>query len=295
MNYQDTVRISVHGSSAVKRSITWPAVARMGEAGLTVCTADGWQKDSSFESLQTALFEQKTDCILLPGTMLPRVLADGSTLAAVLPRRSARMCLIGLPTTLNPTPGNPIGLLPTATVAVPSVAQRMQILALNPDFTVSDRVIPLDTLGAVLRKGTYHAVLLASDDCNDLDLDGMAVVTLGPEIMLPMPGSGTSVILGRTNDPLCEVLAALNDVRSHQCFSAERALAEALEWPAELSCFATPETDGGIRLQATISREAPDPRSALVRVGTVASTPETAAKLCFFALQECSRQSSSKK
>lgn len=289
--------MSVVWSPSGKGRNDLPPGAFVEQAGFTVRIDDRGPSASSFENLQAALVENTTDCILVPGEVAPQSLADGVSLAAVLPRRSARLCLVGAAGSLHPTPSNPIGLDPGAIVAAPSLGRQTQLLALCQNLMIVDRMPQAGSLASALRDQTLDAVLIPVDDVDRLEVGDLVLIELGPEIMLPPPGSGTTVIVARTGDPLGAVLASLDDPDTRRCLSAERSLAEALGRPAGLACLATPEADGAIRLQATMARmshqlppaagDASDPRSALVRVGAVASTPESAAELCLLALQEC--------
>ncbi len=242
-----------------------------------------------FEALQASLVEGMTDCVLVPGGILPQSLADGISLVAVLPRESAHMCLLTAPGASSPTLTNPTGLDPGAAVGVPFLGQQSQLLALCPDLDIVE--IPQgEAPGPALRNRMLDAALIPAHEIDDSDLEVLDLFELGPEIMLPPPCEGTTVIIARTSDPLGEKLKSLDDPETRRCLAAERMLADALDRPAGLACLATVEADGAIRLQATLAGVAPDPRSALARVGAAASTPEAAAKLCAFALQECVRE-----
>lgn len=266
-----------------------PAITLFERAGFDVQRDRHGPSASSFETQQQLLSEGTIDCILAPGEMLRQDLASGVSSAAVLPRLSARLGLLAPLGKLHSTPDNPTGLTPGATVTVPSLGQQCQLLALRPDLNVVKMPRDGDPRPA-LRNRTLDAALIPAKSIDSSRLEYFELIELGEEIMLPPPGAGTMVLVVRSGDPLGESLASLDDPKTRRCLSAELSLANGLGRPAGLADLATQEIDGSIRLQATLAGDAPDPRSALARVGAVASTPETAAKLCRFALEECLRE-----
>lgn len=283
------IRLSVNRSSSAARRITFPAVTLISEMGFPVEIVSDNPEASSLEHLLAALVEQKTDCVIAPGDALRHLLPDRVFTAAVLRRQSSRMYVVAAPGILKTTVYNPLGLASGSSVAYSSVGQRAQLLALCPDLKVSERIFPTDTLAEAFVERNFDAALISAQDIDHSDLEDVALISLRPEIMLPPPCSGTTVVIARKGDPLGDILAHLDDTESRRCFTSERALAQALGWPPDLLCLATPTADGGIRLQATIDQEASDPRAALARVGAVASSPEAAAELCLIALNECQK------
>lgn len=231
------------------------------------------------------LVEDKTDCILVPGILPSQNLAKEISLTAVLPRESPRMCLLTVSGLSRTTVNNPTGLDSHATVGVSSSGQHSQLAAIRPDLDVVE--ISSDTRpGRLMRKMNFDAVLVPIKSLGPSDRKAFAVIELGFEFMLPPPGLGTTVIFTRTDDPLGTLLNSLDDRGARSCLTAERLLAESFDRSSGLACLATIDVGGGIRLQATLPREAPDPRSALVRVAASAPTPEAAARSCQFALEE---------
>ncbi len=263
-----------------------PAITLFERAGFDVQRERRGPSASWFETQQQRLSKGTIDCILTEAGMLRQDVAPGAVPAAVLPRQSARLCLVAAPGKLHPTPANPTGLTPGATVGVPSLGQRSQLLALCSDLNVIEMPRDKDPLPA-FRNQDLDAALIPVHSLDRSGLESFELVELGEEIMLPSPGAGTMVLVVRSGDPLGENLASLDDPKTRRCLSAELSLADALGRPAGLADLATQEIDGSIRLQATLAGDAPDPRSALARVGAVASTPEAAAELCRFALEEC--------
>jgi len=241
---------------------------------------------SSFDLQLQRLADETTDCILASGAMFRQDMAGGFSLSAVLPRQSGGISLVAALGALHSTPANPLGLEPGATLAIPSLGQESQLLALRPDLEIVKPDCPL----SALRAHTLGAIVVPTHEINSHgpeSLQGLEAVELGLEIMLPPPGEGTTIVVTRTGDPLGDRLKSLDDTGTRRCLTAEISLADALGRPADLACLATEEADGAIRLQATLAGDAPDPRSALARVGVVAATPEAAAELCRFALEEC--------
>lgn len=280
------IRMSVARSPA-RRLRYERAVATLIEgSGFSVEIEDHGTTNPLFETLQESLVEGTTDYVLLPSGMLPQSLADGISLAAVFPRESARMCLLAAPGASSPTLTNPTGLNPGAAVGVLSLGQQSQLLALCPDLDIV-KISQGEATGPALRNRILDAALIPAHEINNSDLEDLDLFELGEEIMLPPPGEGITVIVTRTSDPLGKKLKSLDDSDTRRCLAAEQMLADALGRPAGLADLATVEADGAIRLQATLAGDASDPRLALARVGVVAPTPEAAAELCRFALEEC--------
>lgn len=263
-----------------------PAVTLFEKAGFDLLDDNREPSASRFEDQLRRLAEESTDCILASAELLRHDMTDGFSLSAVLPRQSARLCLVAALGNLHPTPANVIGLEPGATVAVASPAQQSQLLALWPGLKVVENSQYQSPISA-LRAHALDAIVVPAHEITISDPEALDVIELGEEVMLPRPGEGTTVIITRASDPLGETLKSLDHPETRRCLAAERTLAGALGRPVGLACLATVAPDGGIRLQATLAGDAPDPRLALARVGAVAATPEAAAELCFFAMEEC--------
>ena len=267
-----------------------PAITLFKRAGFNVHWDSRGPPASSFDIRQQGLANGTTDCILASAEALGKNLATGVSLAAVLPRQSAHLGLVAALGTLHPTPANPVGLDPRATIAVGSLGQQSQLLALCPNLDIVQPDCPV----SALQQHALDAIVIPMHQIEGADLENLDLIELREEIMLPPPGAGTMVLVARTGDPLGKTLKSLDDPKTRRCLSAERSLADALGRPAGLACLATQGVDGSIRLQATLAGTASDPRSALVRIGAVATTPEAAAELCRLALEECLDQTSSK-
>lgn len=289
MKQNRIVRMSVGGSSADIRQTARAVKTLIKDSGWTVEIVDRGDPEAYFEARSAALIKGTTDCILVPGIMPSQTLAEGISLTAVLPRQSPRMCLLTVSGLTRPTVTNPTGLDRHAIVGVPSSGQYSQLAAIGPDLHLVE-ISSATRPEQLLRKRKFDAVLVAHQALGVSERKNFDLIELCLEIMLPPPGLGTAVILTRTDDPLGTLLKSLDDQDARSCLMAERLLADTLGRPAGLACLATIDTDGSIRLQATLPREALDPRSALVRVGASAPTPEAVARSCRFALEECAHQ-----
>lgn len=280
------VRLSV-GKRPARVRQTARAIARLIEhSGLSVEIVDRGSTAPWFKATSSDLVEGTTDCILVPGNMLSEDLAKGINLDAVLARDSSQMGLLAISGLTHPTLTNPIGLDCHATVGVSSFGQQSQLSAICPDLNIVE-VSSGTAPRLLLKKCKVDAVLVPVGAISTSDRKAFELIELGPEVMLPPPGLGSTVILTRTGDPLGRLLKSLDDPETRSCLIAERMLADALGRPPALACLATIDTDGAIRLQATLPGKAQDPRSALARVGASAPTPEAAARSCRFALEEC--------
>lgn len=281
MKQNRSVRLSVKGPPAIVRPAARAVAALLGNTGRRVEIID----DGSPKIGQVGLVEGTTDCLVVHGS---QELAEGICLTAVLPRPLHRMCLLAVSGLTRPTVTNPTGLDSHAVVGVASSGQRSQMAAICPDLDLVE--ISTDTAPVKTMRGhRFDAILVPPDALGASDRKTFDLMELGPEIMLPPPGLGTPVILTRNDDTLGTLLKSLDDRDARACLAAEHLLAEALDRPAGLACLATIDARGGIRLQATLPREASEPRSALVRVAVSAPDPETAAQSCRFALEESLR------
>jgi hydroxymethylbilane synthase len=180
--------------------------------------------------------------------------------------------------------------LPDGTVlGTSSLRRAAQALALCPGIEVKALRGNVPTRVRKLRDGGYEAILLAAAGVArlELDLSGIDVVELAPEVMLPAPGQGALAVETRRGDPRTRALEALHDPEVATNVGAERSLLELLGGGCHLplGCLATADA-GGLRLRAVLGEvDEAVTRATVARVGAVAPTPELAARTCFEALR----------
>ena len=243
------------------------------------------------KELQEALLEGRVDLVVHSLKDLPTEEPDGLALAAIPGRAEPYDLLLAPAGTLRPDHADPIGLPRGAAAGTSSLRRAAQLLALRPDLEIRALRGNVPTRVRRLREGAHSAIVLAAAGVRrlGLGLEGLDVLELPPEVMLPAPGQGALAIECREEGPEREALAALHDPAVARCVEAERELLRLLGGGCHLplGALATPEADGAIRLRAALGTVDEAVRSARVaRAAAVAPDPRTAARLCREALRE---------
>jgi hydroxymethylbilane synthase len=241
------------------------------------------------KELQDALLENRIDLVVHSLKDLPTDEPDGLEIAAIPERADPADMVLALPGRLDPTPANPLGLSEGTILGTSSLRRAAQALVCNPGIEVRALRGNVPTRVRKLRDGDYDAILLAAAGVRrlDLDLGGLECRELPPEVMLPAPGQGALAIETRAGDPATRRLAELDDQGVARCVGAERRLLELLGGGCHLplGCLAS-EDESGLRLRAVLGEIDDDATQAEIwRVGSLAQDPETAAQVCYNALQ----------
>ncbi len=130
-----------------------------------------------------------------------------------------------------------------------------------------------------LREGAYDAVILAAAGLSrlQLDLTGLAVIPLDPQLFVPAPAQGALALEVRQTDyHLASHLTDLHDPAAYQAVAAERGLMAMLEGGCQLALGAHAVLrDGQIHLTAWYEGK---------RVTVVNPSSEGAAMLAYGAL-----------
>jgi hydroxymethylbilane synthase len=247
------------------------------------------------KELQDALLENRIDLVVHSLKDLPTDEPDGLEIAAIPERADPADMVLALPERIEPTHADPLGLPAGTILGTSSLRRAAQALVCNPGIEVRALRGNVPTRVRKLQEGDYDAILLAAAGVRrlDLDLSGLECRELAPEVMLPAPGQGALAIETRACDPATRRLAELHDHGIARCVEAERHLLQLLGGGCHLplGCLAT-EDENGLRLQAVlgdIDDEAT--RAEVSRVGSLAQDPETAAQVCFNALQLAGHES----
>lgn len=178
--------------------------------------------------LEVALLENRIDLAVhsfkdVPVTM-PLVEQSGLVIAAAPPREDPRDALLSLK-------AKRIEELPRgAKVGTGSLRRKCQLLSLRPDLQIEPVRGNIDTRIRKLREGDYDAVILAMAGLKRSGLLDMQLMTPIPtDTLLPAAGQGALALQCRLSDaPSREAAGRLNDVTSHVCVDAERAVVLAL-------------------------------------------------------------------
>jgi len=241
------------------------------------------------KELQHALLDRRVDLVVHSLKDLPTDEPDGLEVVAIPERFDPRDVLLGRAGLLQPTPANPLGLPDGATVGTSSLRRAAQVLELSPEVSIAALRGNVPTRLRRLQEGRFDAILLAAAGVRrlGLDLGGLDVLDLEPEVLLPAPGQGALAIEARADDPAGRLLAKLHDPEIARLVRAERRLLQLLGGGCHLpfGALAT-DSDGAVRLEAALG-EVDDEvtRATVARVGAAAPNPEQAAEACFDALR----------
>jgi hydroxymethylbilane synthase len=241
------------------------------------------------KELQEALLDGRVDLVVHSLKDLPTEEPEGLEVVAIPERTNSADLLLARNGLLEPTPGNPMGLPDGAVLGTSSLRRAAQTLALCPEIEVKALRGNVPTRIGKLRDGDYDAILLAAAGVGrlELDLTGLDLAELRPEVMLPAPGQGALAIETRFDDELTRPLRKLHDASIADHVNAERRLLELLGGGCHLplGCLAE-NADGGIRLQAVLGIiDEAVTHATVARVGAVAPDSTLAADACFEALR----------
>ncbi|MYE06207.1 MAG: hydroxymethylbilane synthase [Chloroflexi bacterium] len=169
-------------------------------------------------AVESALLDGEIDVAVHSAKDVPPTIAEGTVLAAYLPRGDVRDALVSR---------DQVGLLDLphgAKVGTGSRRRASQLLRLRSDLQVLDIRGNVDTRLRKVERGEYHAVVVAAAGLQRL---GRAPSELLPiDLIMPSPGQGALVIQCRSED--ADRVAAANHEASAQAVRAERAMLRAL-------------------------------------------------------------------
>ena len=182
-------------------------------------------------------------------------------IAAIPERRDAADVLLARPDALEAAPSDFLGLVRGARVGTSSARRRAQLAAHRPDL------VPVALRGNVttrvrkVREGECGATLLAAaglsrlmDGAEPLDLAGLVVRRLAPELFVPAPAQGALAVQVRADrDDVVEAVQALHDPAVADAIATERTLLGLVEGGCELpfGAYAEPSA-GALRLVAAL-------------------------------------------
>ncbi len=243
------------------------------------------------KELQEALLEGRVDVVVHSLKDLPTEEPEGLEIIAVPERTTAADLLIARQGLIHTAYDRPLGLPEGARLGTSSLRRAAQALVVQPDLAIRALRGNVPTRIRKLREGQYDAILLAAAGVSrlELDMDGLDVLELPPEIMLPAAGQGALAIEVRRDDPMTADIARLHDHDVARLVDAERSLLALMGGGCHLplGCLATVEDDGSVRLRAVLGTvDEAITRAAVARVAAVTPEPEDAAMVCHRALME---------
>ncbi len=242
------------------------------------------------KELQLALVDGTVDLVVHSLKDLPTEEPEGLEVVAIPERTTAADLLLARSGLLEPSAANPLGVPPGSVVGTSSLRRAAQVLVLAPGVRVTALRGNVPTRVGKLQRGDYDAILLAAAGVSrlGLDLGGLEVVELPPEVMLPAPGQGALAVETRSGDPHTAGLAALHDAPVARRVGAERLLLQMLGGGCHLPLGCLADEDGGVlRLTAVLGEVDEEITHARVaRVAAAAPTGEAAARACHAALAD---------
>jgi hydroxymethylbilane synthase len=249
------IRVATRGSALAR----WQAervVARLGvPAELVIVTTTGDRDRTSalhtiggtgvfVKEVQETVRRGDADLAVHSAKDLPAITPGDLVLAAVPERADVRDALVGARLDAIPDGG---------TVATGSVRRRAQLAAHRPDLRFAELRGNVPT--RVERAAEFDAVVVAAAALDRLDLANEAAELLGVDVMLPMVGQGALAVECRIDDPVREVLGAVDDVAAHRSVVAERAYLRELGGGCTMPCgaHATIGADGAVTVRALLA------------------------------------------
>ena len=231
--------------------------------------ADIGGKGLFVKELERRLLQGDCDAAVHSMKDMETVFADGTRIAAVLPREDRRDALIGGYAGLDDLPEG-------AVVGTASVRRRAILLQRRPDLQIELLRGNINTRLAALAEGRYDAIILAMAGLRRLALD-VAHVPLDPAVMPPAAAQGALAIQTRAGDDarsqaVAAACAALNCADSAAEVAAERACLGYLDGSCHtpIAASATKNADGSLSLSAMIL--SPDGSAGFDASGEAAAT-----------------------
>lgn len=236
------------------------------------------------EELEAGLLDGSLDLAVHSLKDLPVTLPDGLVVAAYPERADPRDALVTEDTDDRGLDGLPAG----AVVLTGSLRRRAQVLARRPDLEVRPLRGNVDTRIRKWRElAVPGGVVLAQaglDRLGDRLDEGLPILPLPPEQMLPAPGQGILAVETKAGSEAEEICRTLDDGAARRAAVAERRVVTAFGGDCTLPLAAwARDVDGGLLLEALLAM--PDGTRLARGVGRGAD-PEAAADRCIAAMRE---------
>lgn len=210
--------------------------------------------------IEQALLDGTIDVAVHSHKDLPTASPDELEVAAIPERRDPSDALVlradrADRTDADRRSGSVLPVPEGALVGTASVRRQVWLGHFRPDVRAESLRGNVLTRIRRLREGGYDAILLALaglerlragafGGASPLDLDGLEVVRLDPEVFVPAPAQGALALQCRRSDRrVREALAPLDHARTREAVGAERALLARLEGGCELAFGAWCEHD----------------------------------------------------
>jgi hydroxymethylbilane synthase len=216
-------------------------------------TGDHLQTASLAQAGGKGLFTKEIEEALLAGQIdlavhslkdLPTDLPEGLDIAAIPVRQDPHDALVGC--TLSQ-------LRTGARVGTSSLRRAAQLLLLRPDLVIEPIRGNVDTRLRKVKEGEYTASLLAVAGLRRLGLGREVAQVFSVQEMCPAPGQGALAVQTRSQGVAKELCGRLDDLKTRQAVTCERAVLAALGGGCQLPVGALAESlDGVLRISAII-------------------------------------------
>ncbi len=223
------------------------------------------------KELEQSMLDDSADIAVHSMKDVPAELPAGLTIEAILNREDPRDAFVSNEfSSLDELPQG-------ARVGTSSLRRRCQLAQSRPDLQIFDLRGNVNTRLEKLDRGDFDAIVLACAGLRRLEFAERIRLALEPEVMLPAVGQGAIGIECRSEDlRVRELLAPLNDAKTHVRVTAERAMNQRLEGGCQVPIAAYAELGHGvIVLRGLVGR--PD-GSELVQ-GVISGRPDDAHEL----------------
>jgi len=215
--------------------------------------ADAGGKGLFVKELERQLLDGSCDAAVHSMKDMETVFAEGTTIAAVLPREDRRDALIGPFATIDSLPRG-------AVVGTASVRRRALLHHYRPDLRIELLRGNVNTRLAALEAGRYDAIILAMAGLRRLALD-VPHTPLDPAVMPPAAAQGALAIQVRGGDDdraraVAVVIAGLTCERATAEVMAERAMLAHLDGSCHtpIAASATLDDSGVLHLDGMVLR-----------------------------------------
>ncbi len=205
------------------------------------------------KAVQDAVINKTADLAVHSFKDLPSATMSGLELAAMSERADPRDVLLIRLEVFTPA-SSPLPLKTGITVGTSAVRRQAQLKHLRADLELKELRGNIPTRVQKLRDGLYDTIVLAAAGIKRLKLDlaGLKLYPLSPDVLVPAPAQGVVAIECRREDfELASILTELHSPESHRAVAAERGLMAMLKGGCQLALGAHATLDkGAITLSA---------------------------------------------
>ncbi len=189
------------------------------------------------KAVQDAVLAKDADVAVHSHKDLPSAPMPGLEIAAISEREDPRDVLLVRPEAFN-ADGIDLPLQQGANVGTSAARRQAQLLYLRPDLEVQELRGNVPTRVQKLRDAQYDAIVLAAAGLArlQLDLQGLDIRFLSPDLFVPAPAQGVLALECRRDDfELASVLTELHSVEAYKVVAAERGLMAMLQGGCQLA------------------------------------------------------------